>query len=127
MYIGESLSATERSDLTTFHSHSTDVFAWNVEIIPGFDRDVNTHSLNIKNEIKPKAQARRHLSAEKAAIVQIEVDRLLKVGFIRESHYLVWIANTVVVSKKNRKWRVCVDFTDLNKACPKDSFPLPRI
>ena len=48
-------------------------------------------------------------------------------GFIREVYYPEWLANVVLVKKANGKWRMCVDFTDLNKACPKDSFPLPRI
>ena len=47
-------------------------------------------------------------------------------GFIQEIHYLDWLVNVVLVKKANGKWRICVDFTDLNKACP-DSFPLPRI
>ena len=55
------------------------------------------------------------------------MDNLLKVGFIREIKYPEWLANVVVVPKKGCKWRVCVDYTDLNEACPKDSFPLPRI
>ena len=56
-----------------------------------------------------------------------EVQKLLEAGAIKEVHYPQWLANTVVVKKKTGKWRVCVDFTDLNKACPKDSFPLPKI
>ena len=56
-----------------------------------------------------------------------EVKKLLASGVIREVQYPQWLSNTVVVKKKNGKWRVCVDFTCLNKACPKDSFPLPRI
>ena len=56
-----------------------------------------------------------------------EVQKLFEAGAIREVHYPQWLANTVVVKKKTGKWRVCVDFTDLNKACPKDSFPLPKI
>ena len=56
-----------------------------------------------------------------------EVQKLLEAGAIKEIHYLQWLANTVVVKKKTGKWRVCVDFTDLNKACPKDSFPLPKV
>ncbi|XP_075096135.1 uncharacterized protein LOC107781424 [Nicotiana tabacum] len=59
--------------------------------------------------------------------VSEEVDKLLANGSIRESKYSQWVANVVVVKKKNGKWRMCVDFTDLNKACPKDSFPLPYI
>ena len=56
-----------------------------------------------------------------------EVTKLLAAGFIREVHYPEWLANVVLVKKANGKWRMCVDFTDLNKACPKDSFPLLRI
>jgi hypothetical protein len=55
------------------------------------------------------------------------VERLLESGAIREVQYPVWLSNTVVVEKKNGKWRVCIDFTDLNKACLKDPFSLPRI
>ena len=51
----------------------------------------------------------------------------LGTGFIREVQYPVWLANVVVVKKKNGKWRVCIEFTDLNKACPKDPFPLPPL
>ena len=53
--------------------------------------------------------------------------KLKKAGAIKEVFYLEWLANTVVVRKKTGKWQVCVDFTDLNKACLKDPFPLPRI
>ena len=56
----------------------------------------------------------------------MEVDNLLRAGFIREVKYPEWLANVVVVLKKGDKWRVCA-YTDLNEACPKDSFPLPRI
>ena len=56
-----------------------------------------------------------------------EMSKLLAANFIREVHYPEWLANVVIVKKANRKWRMCIDFTDLNQACPKDSFPLPRI
>ncbi|KAL5570683.1 hypothetical protein UlMin_020280 [Ulmus minor] len=59
--------------------------------------------------------------------INTEVDKLLKANSIREENYPEWIANVVLVKKANGNWRVCVDFTDLNKACLKDSFPLPRI
>ena len=60
-------------------------------------------------------------------IIQTEVDNLLAAGFIREVKYPEWLANVVVVPKNGRKWCVCEDYTDLNEACPKDSFPFPRI
>ena len=56
-----------------------------------------------------------------------EVDKLFAANFIREVFYPDWLANVVMVKKDTGKWQMCVDFTDLNKACPKDSFPLPRI
>jgi len=59
--------------------------------------------------------------------VKAEIEKLLRIDSITEAKYLDWLANPVVVKKKNGKWRVCVDFTDFNKACPKDSFPLPLI
>ena len=60
-------------------------------------------------------------------VIQVEVDNRLKTRFIREIKYLEWLANVAVVSKKGKKWRVCVDDTYLNEACHKDSFPLPWI
>ena len=56
-----------------------------------------------------------------------EVNKLLTAKFIREMYYSEWLANVVMVKKANEKWRMCMDFMDLNQACPKDSFPLPRI
>jgi hypothetical protein len=64
---------------------------------------------------------------DKAEGAQNEVKRLLSAGVIREVAYPEWLANTMIVKKANEKWRMCIDFTDLNKACPKDEFPLPRI
>ena len=59
--------------------------------------------------------------------LQDEVDHLLKIGFIRESYSPDWLSNPILVIKPNGKWRTCIDFMNLNKACPKDIFPLPRI
>jgi hypothetical protein len=67
------------------------------------------------------------MSDDKAEGARNEVKRLLSAGVIREVKYPEWLANTVMVKKANGKWRMCIDFTDLNKACPKDEFPLPRI
>jgi hypothetical protein len=67
------------------------------------------------------------MAPKKAKAVEEEVQKLLEAGGIKETQFLDWISNPVVVKKSNGKWRVCVDFTDLNKACPKDCFPLPRM
>ena len=59
-------------------------------------------------------------------MVTEEVTKLLTAGFIHEVYYPDWLVNIVLVKKANRKWRMCIDFTDLNKACPKDSFLCPE-
>ena len=86
-----------------------------------------SHRLNVAPSTKPVRQKVRRFHPDRHLVIQTEVDNLLHNGFIRAVKYLEWLANVVVVSKKGNKWRVCVDYTDLNDACPKDSFPLPRI
>ena len=77
--------------------------------------------------INPKSQPPRRLSKEHVEAVKSEVTKLKQAGAIKEVFYPQWLANTMVVKKKTGKWQVCVDFTDLNRACPKDPFPMPRI
>ena len=67
------------------------------------------------------------MDAKRYQALKDEVDKLLAFDFIKESYYPSWLANPVIFRKPNGKWRTCVDFTDLNKAYPKDSFSLPRI
>ena len=85
------------------------------------------HHLNINPSITPKKQPPRHLSKDHSDAVRDEVRKLKQARAIKEVFYPEWLANTVVIKKKSGKWRVCVDFTDLNKACSKDPFPMPRI
>ena len=73
------------------------------------------------------AEAKNICAPQRNKAVTEEVEKLLEVDFIREVFYLDWLANVVMVKKTNGKWRMCLDFADLNKACPKDSFLLPRI
>ncbi|KAK9073810.1 hypothetical protein SSX86_006404 [Deinandra increscens subsp. villosa] len=93
----------------------------------GIPTNVITHRLGLDPTFRPIHQKRRKFAPETNIIIQEEVDKLLKTKMIREVKYPKWLANVVVVQKKNGKWRVCVDYTDLNKACPKDPFPLPHI
>ena len=76
---------------------------------------------------KPRKQKLRKMSTKRVEAAKAEVQRLLDVEVIRLVQYPEWLTNVVMVRKKNRKWRMCVDFTDLNKCCPKDPYPLPRI
>jgi hypothetical protein len=113
--------------LLRFLLNNKDVFAWSANDLYGVNRDIIEHSLNVDPSFRPRKQRLRKMSDDKAEGARNEVKRLLSVGVIREVTYLEWLANTVMVKKANRKWRMCIDFTDLNKACPKDEFPLPRI
>ena len=104
-----------------------DVFAWKPSDMPGIPREVTEHSLNIKPGSRPVKQRLRHFDDGKRQAIAEEINKLLAAGFIKEVYHPEWLANPVLVKKKNGKWRMCVDYTGLNKACPKDPFPLPRI
>ena len=85
------------------------------------------HHLNVNPSVIPKKQPPRHSSKDHSDAIKDEVIKLKQSEAIKNVFYLEWIVNTVVVKKKNGKWRVCVDFTDLNKVCPKDPFLIPQI
>jgi hypothetical protein len=123
--IGSLLDQTEQAELTQFLRQNADVFAWRPYDCPGLDADVVYHKLHINKALTPTKQKPRRMAPEKAKAVEEEVQKLLEAGAIREAQFPYWISNPVVVKKSNSKWRVCVDFTDLNKACPKNNFPLP--
>ena len=111
----------------SFLKENLDIFAWSHEDMPGIPPEIIQHKLNVNPDRKPIQQRRRVFAPERDQAVADKVTKLLAVGFIREVHYPKWLVNVVLVKKANGKWRMCVDFTDLNKACPKDSFRLPRI
>ncbi|CAL9017512.1 unnamed protein product [Prunus brigantina] len=126
--IGSRLSQEEKAELAAFLQNNKDVFAWSPSDMPGIDPQIICHRLHVNPAIKPVAQKRRNFAPERVAIIEAEIDKLLAAGFIEEVSYAEWLANVVLVAKKDKGlWRVCVDYTDLNKACPKDNFPLPRI
>ena len=102
------------------------MFAWNAYETLRVDPSFICHYLNVNPSVTPKRQQSRCLSKHHSDAVKDDVMMLKWVGAIKEVFYLEWLANTVVV-KKYGKWQVCVDFTDLNKACPNDPFPMPRI
>ena len=95
--------------------------------MPGIDPSVITHRLNVYSSSKPVRQKKRVFASERDNAIKEEVRKLTIAKFILEVYYSDWLANVVMVKKANGKWRMCVDFTDLNKACPKDCYPLPCI
>ena len=110
-----------------FLKRNIDVFAWDACDAPRIDPAFICHRLNVNPSITPKKQPPRRPSREHADAIRDEVVKFKRAGAIKEVFYPEWLANTVVVKKKSGKWWVCVDFTGLNKACPKDPFPMPRI
>ena len=102
-----------------------DVFAWTYKEMPGLNPSIALHHLAVKKGVRPVKQAQRRFRPELIPQIETEVNKLIEAGFIREVQYPEWIANIVPVKKKNGQIRVCVDFRDLNSACPKDDFPLP--
>lgn len=118
---------TEKESLVKFLRSHVDVFAWEHDEMPGIDPSIIEHRLNVDLNSMPVKQRRRTFAPERNRAIADEVRKLLEAGFIREVDYPKWLANVVLVKKASRKWRMCVDFTDLKKACPKDCFPLSRI
>ncbi|KAL2246210.1 UNVERIFIED_CONTAM: Retrovirus-related Pol polyprotein from transposon [Sesamum indicum] len=113
--------------MITFLRSNVDMFAWDPSDFRGINPEVIVHRLNVDPSMRPVQQKKRTFGAEKNAIIEGEVNKLLKAGYVSEVQYTDWLANVVVVPKPGGKWRMCTDFTDLNKACPKDPYPLPRI
>ncbi|XP_057428801.1 uncharacterized protein LOC130722168 [Lotus japonicus] len=125
--IGTRLTEEQETRLTKLLGENLDLFVWSCKDMPGIDPNFICHRLALNPSVKPVSQLRRRLGGDKGKAVQQEVDKLLPAEFIREVKYPTWLANVVMVKKANGKWRMCVDYTDLNKACPKDSYPLPSI
>ena len=95
--------------------------------MPGIPREVTQHALRLVSGSKPTKQRLRRFDDERRRAISEEVAKLWAAGFIKEVYHSDWLANPVLVKKKTGKWRTCIDYTALNKACPKDHFPLPRI
>jgi hypothetical protein len=124
--LGSQLTKEQEKTLIRFLFNNKDVFAWSANDLCGVNMDVIEHSLNVDPSFRPIKQRLRKMSDDKVEGARNEVKRLLSAGVIREVKYPEWLANTVMVKKANGKWRMCIDFTDLNKACSKNEFPLPR-
>jgi hypothetical protein len=113
--------------LVDFLCANVDIFIWSPSDKPGIPREVTEHALEIRAGSKLMKQRLRRFDEEKRKVISEEIHKLLEAGFIKEVHHPEWLANPVLVKKKNGKWRMCVDYTSLNKACPKVPFPLPHI
>jgi hypothetical protein len=113
--------------LVDFLRANAKVFACSPSDMPGIPRDVAEHSLDIRADAQPVKQPLRHFDEEKCRGIGEEIHKLMAAGFIKEVFHPKWLANPMLVKKKGGKWRMCVDYTSLSKACPKVPYPLPRI
>jgi hypothetical protein len=125
--VGRIIPSDTRILLQTLLDQYVDVFSWDTSDLTGVPRDLAEHKLNVDSSIKPVKQKRRHFAPERGEAIKEEVQKLLKADVIEETIYPEWIANPVMVKKHDGGWRMCIDFTDLNNCCPKDSYPLPSI
>ena len=95
--------------------------------MPDVDPNFIIHKLNVDPLYPPKRQKLRRSAKQHVEAVKEKVEKLKQARAIKEMFFLEWLSNTIIVKKKNGKWRVCVNFTDLNRACPKDPFSVPKI
>ncbi|KAL0421021.1 UNVERIFIED_CONTAM: hypothetical protein Slati_3125000 [Sesamum latifolium] len=123
--IGSHLGEEAKKEITLCLQRNADIFAWTPQDLEGIDPQVITHHLNIDPNCKPIKQKKRHFGPEKDKIIQAEVNKLMAAGHIEEIQFSEWLSNVVLVPKPGEKWRMCIDFRDLNKACPKNFYPLP--
>ena len=125
--IGADLEEKIKKDLIRFLRENIDVFTWSHEDMSGINPSVITHRLNVHPSSKPVQQKKIVFAPNRDNAIKEKVQKLTLAKFIRKVYYPDWLANVVMVKKENSKWRMYVNFTDLNKACPKDSYSLPCI
>ncbi|GJY51289.1 reverse transcriptase domain-containing protein [Tanacetum coccineum] len=125
--IGSTLTEEGRNKLCGLLQRNLDIFAWKPADMTGVPRHIAEHRLNIREGCSPVRQKKRGQAADRNQAIQEEVGKLVEAGIMKEVHYHDWLSNPVMVKKHDDSWRMCVDFKDLNKACPKDGYPLPKI
>ncbi|GJU66245.1 reverse transcriptase domain-containing protein [Tanacetum coccineum] len=125
--IGGRLSKDCKEQLKTLLKGNMEVFAWEPADMTGVPRKVIEHALNVNPSLDPVCQKRRTFSPEKSGAVTKEVTEWIKAGIVRPVKYPTYISNPVLVKKCDGSWRMCIDFKNLNSACPKDYYPLPNI
>ncbi|GJY55909.1 hypothetical protein Tco_0455024 [Tanacetum coccineum] len=125
--IGSTLIEEGRKKLCGLLRQKLNIFAWKPTDITGVPCHVAEHRLNVHEGCFPVRQKKRGQAPERNKAIYEEVEKLVNVGIMKEVHYHSWLSNLVMVKKHDNSWRMCVDFKDLNKACPKDGYPLPKI
>ncbi|GJV37275.1 reverse transcriptase domain-containing protein [Tanacetum coccineum] len=125
--IGYTLTEEGRKKLCGLLRKNLDIFAWKPADMTRVPHHIAEHRLNVREECFPVRQKKRGQAPERNKAICEEVEKLVNAGIMKEVHYHSWLSNPVMVKKHDNSWRMCVDFKDLNKACPKDGYPLPEI
>ncbi|KAI5423915.1 hypothetical protein KIW84_030220 [Lathyrus oleraceus] len=125
--IGAALEDNVKKGLIELLQEYVDIFAWSYQDMSGLDTNIVVHRLPLKEACPPVKQKLRRTRLEMVVKIKEEVQKQLDAGFLTVTNYPPWIANIVPVPKKDGKVRMCVDYRDLNRASPKDDFPLPHI
>jgi len=127
IHIGASCTDDEIRNYKALFQEFRDVFAWSYEEMPGIDSSIVVHEIKTYPDAKPVRQRLRQIHPRKAAAIKAEVEKLLKAGFIYPIPLTDWVSNIVPVNKKQGTIRICIDYRDINRACPKDNYPTPYI
>jgi hypothetical protein len=127
VHIGASFSSDEVVTYTSLFKAFRDIFTWSYEQMSGIDPEIVIHEIKTYPDAKPVRQRLRPVHPCKLATIKLEVEKLLKVGFIYPVALTDWVSNLVPIDKKQGTIHVCVDYRDINKACPKDNFPTPFV
>ncbi|GJU89090.1 hypothetical protein Tco_1301513 [Tanacetum coccineum] len=125
--IGSTLTEEGRNKLCGLLQRNLDIFSWKHADMTGVPRHIAKHRLNIREGCSPIRQKKRGQAADRNQAIQEEVGKLVEAGIMKEVHYHNWLSNPVMLKNHDDSWRMYVDFKDLNKACPKDGYPLPEI
>jgi hypothetical protein len=127
VFVRADFSPEEIQTYTDLFKEFCDIFSWSYEEMPGIDPKIVEHEITMYPDAKPVRQKLRPVNPRKATAIKAEVEKFLKAEFIYPIHLTQWVSNPMPVDKKEGTIRVCTDFRDLNKACPKDNYPTPFI
>ncbi|GJR60722.1 reverse transcriptase domain-containing protein [Tanacetum coccineum] len=125
--LGSTLTYEGHKALCELLRHNLDIFAWKPKDMTGVPRHLAKHRLNVREGCLPVRQKKRSQAPERNKALQKEVEKLVDADITKEVHYHSWLSNPLMVKNHDDNWRMCMDFKDLNKAFPKDGYPLPKI
>jgi hypothetical protein len=127
IFVNKNVSLEHKDAVIELLRDYVDCFIWNYREMPELSRELVVHWLSIKSGFRPYKQPARRFNLIIHDRVKEQVERLLDVGFIRPYRYEKWVSNNVPMEKKNTsKIQVCIDFCNLNKAAPKDEYPITK-